>query len=65
MTWPDDTMEGNYECSQYYETNVRIFATRTECETQAQIKLEETVQRFVEMKVDFESIEVGCEEIKK
>ncbi len=61
--WPDDIMTSVTDCTTYYEDPPKIYSTLEECNRASYPKLEETVKGFYEMRVDFESIEVGCSKI--
>ena len=60
LSWPDDTMRSQLDCSTFYEDPPAKYSTRNECEEKAYDKLAETIKRFDEMKVEFQSIQVGC-----
>ena len=62
-SWPDDTMTSVVNCTTYYEDPPKIYRTVDECNLASYIKLEETISGFYEMRVDFKSIQVGCNKI--
>ena len=63
LSWPDDTMQSRLDCTTYYEDPPKLYNTNKECDDAAYSKLQQTVDGFYEMRVDFESIQVGCDKI--
>ena len=60
LVWPDDVMTSELQCTTHYEDPPRQFVTIDQCNEAAYDKLEMTIDTFEQIKVDFESIQVGC-----
>jgi hypothetical protein len=52
------------ECTTYYETNKRTFATEELCLEGAAIKFDEVYTGFNKMNIPYTRIEIGCEQKK-
>ena len=63
LSYPDETMNSQLDCTTFYEDPPKIYKTIDECNLRAYEKTADTLQQFHDLGIDFKSIQVGCNKI--
>ena len=54
---------GGVDCTTHYRTDLQIYETQQECEAAQPPIMEETLKQFKNLGFEYQSFQMGCEEI--